>query len=156
MSGSTTTARRSAWLGNAPVPPSYPKKKHATGQARIKIDGRHRYLGRHGSPEWLEEFQRVLDEWRAAHLPATGERQGPNAGPAPTQAVGSIIDLCERFMAHSQQHYRNADGTPTTEVQAYRQSLPARVLPALPGSSWKLFDSSNQTQVGSESRVEMQ
>ena len=41
--------------------PSYCLHK-ATGQAYVTVDGRERYLGKHGSPESQEKYARVIAE----------------------------------------------------------------------------------------------
>ncbi len=49
--------------------PSYCRHK-ASGRAVVRIDGRDRYLGKYGSPESHEEYERSIAEWRA------GQRAG--------------------------------------------------------------------------------
>ena len=44
--------------------PSYCRHKHS-GRAVVRIDGRDHYLGRYGSPESHEEYERCIAEWRA-------------------------------------------------------------------------------------------
>lgn len=42
--------------------PAYPRKPHASGQARIKIKGRTYYLGTHGSKASIDEYERLRAE----------------------------------------------------------------------------------------------
>ena len=94
--------------------PPYPEKKHASGQARIKIHGRTVYLGVHGTPESWREYERLLSEWRLA------QTEGP--APAPGQSL-TVAEVCTRFMTHATSYYRHPDGTPTSELDGYRQGL---------------------------------
>lgn len=98
-----------------PPPPKYPKKPHASGQARIKYQGRTRYLGVHNSPESICAFETLLAEWR---------EQFGKGKDASEPAVGfTVADLCAAFMKHAERHYRHADGTPTTEIESFKQSM---------------------------------
>ena len=46
------------------TPPPYPKKPHASGQARVKLFGKTHYLGAHGSPASHAAYERLLVRWR--------------------------------------------------------------------------------------------
>ena len=51
-------------MRSRPAPPVVPAYRlhRATGQGRVTIRGRDYYLGRHGSPESLEKYRRLLVE----------------------------------------------------------------------------------------------
>src|SRR5258705_4406350 len=49
------------------TPPTYCLHR-AFGQAVVRIHGRDRYLGPHGSVESHERYERALAEWRAGQL----------------------------------------------------------------------------------------
>jgi hypothetical protein len=54
--------------------PSYCHHK-ATGQAVVRIDGKDRYLGKYGSQESRQEYDRLIAEWlwpTAAACPPPG------------------------------------------------------------------------------------
>jgi integrase len=97
--------------------PSYRRHKQS-GQAVVTLNdptGRRRdvLLGPYGSEESKAEYTRVLAEWQARHrgLP----------GPAPSDIT--VNEVLFRFWALVQEHYRRPDGTPTTEVENFRQTL---------------------------------
>lgn len=58
-----------------PQPKAVPAYKlhKATGQARVIIDGRHRYLGPFGSPESFERYARLVAERKSVLAPSPGE-----------------------------------------------------------------------------------
>jgi integrase len=97
--------------------PSYRRHKQS-GQAVVTLNdptGRRRdvLLGPYGSDESKAEYARVLAEWQARH------RSLP--GPAPADIT--VNEVLLRFWAHVPEHYRRPDGTPTTEVENFRQSI---------------------------------
>jgi integrase len=99
--------------------PSYRLHKQS-GQAVVTLpDGlrgrRDVLLGRHGSPESRAEYARVIAEWEA------GGRRTPAHASARSDL--SVNELLVRFWEHAEQHYRHADGTPTSELNNYRLSL---------------------------------
>ena len=51
-----------------PAIPKTPKYRlhKGSGQALVQLDGRRFYLGRHGSPESLERYHRLVAEWLAS------------------------------------------------------------------------------------------
>src|SRR5215217_4680849 len=99
---------------------SFPSYRHhkQSGQAVVTLNdptGRRRdvLLGPHGSPESKAEYARVIGEWQAS------QRSLP--GPAPADV--SVNEVLLRFWDHVEQHYRHPDGSPTTEVENFRQAL---------------------------------
>jgi len=71
-------------------------------------------LGRHGSPESHAEYARILAEWEATGRRAVGKATGSD----PT-----IHELSLRFWLYVKDHYRRPDGTPTSEVNEFRQTI---------------------------------
>lgn len=71
--------------------PAYPQKPHqASGQARVKIKGRHYYLGKHGSPESRKKYAALASQFASHGIP-----------PAPSKG-SSIEELAAAFLcAHS-------------------------------------------------------
>ena len=94
-----------------PRQPKYRKHK-ATGQAVVTIDGRDRYLGKHGSKDSRAEYDRLIAEWLV-----NGRQLRQDAGTI------TVAELIERFWAHVEKHYRKPDGTPTSERQWVRDAL---------------------------------
>lgn len=89
-----------------------------SGRARVRIGGRDVYLGRHNSPESLEEYRRLLTE----HF------ENP-ACPDPVIAQGieepwTVAQLAVKYDEFAKVHYVK-DGEPTDE--RYRAVIPPLV-----------------------------
>ena len=78
--------------------PSY--RKHVTGQATVRLNGRDIYLGAHGTRESRQQYDRVVAEWIAR-----GRRLTVEASDI------TIVELIAAFWDHAIEHYRRADGT---------------------------------------------
>jgi integrase len=108
--------------------PSYRLHK-PTGQAVVRLDGRDHYLGRHGTEASHEAYRRTIAEWLSRSASVT----------APASARSDQLDLTvnELILAFwtrfAEGHYRRPDGTPTGELDNYRDSL--RPLRRLYGST---------------------
>lgn len=88
--------------------PSYSLHK-ATGQARVRIDGKDVYLGKHGTPESRDRYDEVIREWQL--------RQGN------IDAVTfTVDDLALRYLRHAKAYYRK-NGEPTNEAQSIHAVL---------------------------------
>src|SRR5687768_2316338 len=88
-----------------------------TGRAFVTLNGKRVYLGKHGTHQSRDEYDRVVGEWIAA---------GRAAVPAEHEARGdgiTITVLIAGFWDHVQRYYRKPDGTPTSEVDNMRQAL---------------------------------
>jgi integrase len=91
--------------------PSY-RLYRRTGQAVVTIDGKDRYLGRHGSPESKAEYDRIIGEWLAR-----GRRSEE------TEPAGiSVNELCLAWLGHAETIYQR-DGVPTTELSRVKGVL---------------------------------
>lgn len=103
--------------------PSYRLHK-ASGQAVVTLDGRDHYLGRHGTSESNEEYDRLIAEW----LP--GRRQETKTDQVDGDVlVNELIDVYMDFVVT----YYVKNGKPTGERQAIKYSL--RPLSELYGDS---------------------
>jgi integrase len=94
------------------VNPKY--RLHAqSGQALVSIAGRQILLGKYGSPESREKYERVIFEWRASG------RQAPSR-----QAQDKTIsELLVSYREHVLRYYRHPDGRPTGEAATIRGAL---------------------------------
>jgi integrase len=99
--------------------PSYRLHK-PTGQAVVRLDGRDIYLGKHGTEESQEAYRRKIAEWLTAGTAAAPAGQG---GTMVSSAALTVSELIAAFWEHAERHYRHADGTPTTEIPNYRNTL---------------------------------
>ncbi len=101
--------------------PSYRLHK-VSGHAVVTIAGHDHYLGRHGSPESIDAYKRLISEWTAA---------GPAATAASTAVskAGADFRICELLAAyyeHADRYYVK-DGQPTGEAKNIKDAtrLPA-------------------------------
>lgn len=112
-------------------PPSYRLHK-PTGQAVVTLNGRDHYLGRHGTRESKDAYDRLIAEWltcgrnlpRPAPAPKPAPREQPapsrKASPSPPPAAASgpkIKDVLLAFLDHASMYYRGLDGEPTPELK---------------------------------------
>ena len=74
--------------------PSYRLHK-PSGQARVIINGEHVYLGKYGSSESQEKYDRVVAEWLAARRTPVGSQPGTPVSPT------TINDLILAFWHHA-------------------------------------------------------
>ena len=88
--------------------PAY-QHHRASGQARVRIDGKDRYLGEYDSPQSRELYEDAIHEWRI--------RQDTS------QVFITIDDLCLKFMDHAEVYYLHRDGTATGEAENLRHAL---------------------------------
>jgi integrase len=89
----------------------------ATGQARVRIDGKDHYLGEYGSPESRDQYEELVNEWFA--------RQGD------VSSVRLTIDeLALLYLKHAETYYVKS-GEPTSETDCIRAAL--RLLIAFAG-----------------------
>ena len=99
--------------------PSYRLHK-PTGQAVVTIrqaNGSRRdlYLGKHNSLDSRREYARVIAELTA----------NPTASQTTAQAASknTVDQMLLPFWRHVEQHYRDPDGNPTTEVKEIKVSI---------------------------------
>lgn len=98
------------------IVPSY-RLHRQSGQAVVTIyeDGRRRdiLLGRHGSPESKEEYERILARVRA-NLPA----RPFDTTPLPKNIT--VAEVLVAFLKYANSYYIGHDGKPTSETWEYR------------------------------------
>lgn len=88
--------------------PPYPRAPHPSGQARIRIDGRQLYLGKHASPESLSRYDELRGEWLRSK--------------SVDRATLTIDELALRFLKHAEAYYVKG-GRQTSEVHCIRAAL---------------------------------
>ncbi len=88
--------------------PAYIQHK-ATGQARVRIDGKRYYLGKYGTPESHNRYEELIQDW----LLKNGDT---------TKFTMTVDDLCLLFLEHAKQHYRKS-GKITSEISAIEVAL---------------------------------
>lgn len=110
--------------------PAYRLHK-ASGQARVILDGRHIYLGPHGSDESRERYARLIAERFTSPLPAAV----PSAPCEQATASGgplTVSELLVAYLRHARVHY-SRDGVPTKEFVSMKEA--SRTLRTLFGST---------------------
>lgn len=104
-----------------------PKYRHygPKNLAVVRIAGRDRYLGKYGSPESYERYDRLVAEWLVSR-----HQQPPGGFTAaiPTPRVATVNELVLAFWQHAKQRYVKS-GQPTSEIRSFRTALrPVRQL----------------------------
>jgi len=94
----------------------------ATGQAYAVLNGKYLFFGQYGTPEATQKYHQAIAEWMAA-----GKQLNP-----PPEAI-TINQVIASFWKHAQTYYVRPDGSPTYEVNNFRQAL--RPLAALYGDT---------------------
>ncbi len=94
--------------------PSY-RRHRASGQAVVTLNGRDHYLGPHGTKSSYDLYDRLIAEWLA-----NGRQHADCEPQAPTLTVEELIHA---YWKHAEGYYRRADGTPSSELDNYRQAL---------------------------------
>ena len=110
--------------------PSYSLHK-PSGRARVILNGQHLWLGKYGSEESLERYNRLVAELVASPA-AKALRQNQKWSTAGS-AAGSITitELCAAYLGHAETWYVK-DGKPTNQLPHVKQHL--RILRNLYGS----------------------
>lgn len=107
-------------------PPAYLRHK-ASGQAVVYLNRRTHYLGRHGSPESHEAYERLLAQWRAAHAARLHSSPFSAAGPL------TINELLLAYFRFAAGYYVGPNGERTNEFDEMRYA--AQPLRRLYGST---------------------
>lgn len=87
----------------------------ASGQARVRIDGRDFYLGKHGTPEAEERYRRLIAEWLSTN------RTSARPSEQPQQSL-TINELVLAYWRHAEVWYRKG-GKPTPELTILKTPL---------------------------------
>ncbi len=96
-------------------PPSYCRTvKKGRAYARAKLGGVWVSLGVYGSAESHQRFAELQAQWRAL------QEQGARPAASGLTVANLVADFFER---HALEHYRHPDGSPTSEIVEYRQSV---------------------------------
>jgi integrase len=80
-----------------------------SGQASVRIDGKDHYLGKHGTPESRENYDRLIARW------LTG-RHEPVPASVPAARALTVSEMILAFYRHAEGYYRDQDG-PTGELE---------------------------------------
>jgi integrase len=87
----------------------------ATGQAVVRLDGKDYYLGKYGTPQVQQRYDRLIAEWLA------GKRSRPVPGES---GNGFTVDeVLVRYWRWAESYYRDDDGRPARELENIRDAL---------------------------------
>ncbi|HYH69197.1 MAG TPA: tyrosine-type recombinase/integrase [Urbifossiella sp.] len=106
-------------MARTPAPvPTY--KKHPTNRtARTWVGGRYVTLGPWNSPESKAAFRRICAAVEASSPTTVAAQAAAHVAGNPV----TVNELILAFWEHVEDYYRRPDGTPTKEVDEYRQAL---------------------------------
>ncbi len=94
--------------------------------AVVRLDGRDHYLGRYGSPESRERYDRLIAQWLLAKRQPASRPKGVQGPHGDCQAT--VNELLLAFLRHATQRYVK-NGQPTSEIRSFRTALkPVREL----------------------------
>lgn len=88
------------------------RRHKASGRAYVEIEGRAHYLGKHGTREAQQAYERFVAEWLAR------EKR-----PAPPPQGACVSKVIAAYMMHAVAYYRSATGESTGESENMRDSL---------------------------------
>jgi integrase len=102
-----------------PKIPKYSLHK-PSGRARVIIDGRHIWLGKYGSDESVERYNRLV-----AEIAATPTGLSPSLPPKSLEPI-TVVEVLAAYLKHAEGYYVK-NGRPTVQVEvtkaAIRQAL---------------------------------
>src|SRR5438552_2747891 len=95
--------------------PAYCLHKQS-GRGLVVLNGRFVYLGKHGTPESLDQYDRVVGEWIAR-----GRQSELAANPATPDGRGGITvaEVAAAFLNHARGYYRDREGNPGGELENF-------------------------------------
>ena len=82
--------------------------KHSSGQARVVINGKAFYLGRHGSKASRQRYDAILAEWLASN-------RSPTYGLDPGQTT--IADLMLAYLRHAKSYYGSGQNSDYNRIR---------------------------------------
>lgn len=104
-----------------PKPKQWPPRPHAhkaSRQDRVKIDGRHVYLGPTGSEAAKQKYDEVIAEAEKRR-----DRERPPVQPDGVAATGlTVAEVIERYDRHAEVYYARG-GAPTKQLRRVRRAL---------------------------------
>jgi integrase len=104
-----------------------PKYRHYKPKdlAVVRLDGRDVYLGKFGSAESRTLYHRLVADWLVRKAVGPDEAPAAALGAARAEpAAPTVSELIAAFWTqHAEAHYRRADGTPTGELDNFRDAL---------------------------------
>ena len=87
-------------------------RSHSSGHARVVIEGETHYLGKHGSRESRQEYDRIVGDWLA---------NGRTLPLDPAQPI-TVTMLCNAYLKYAKQYYVK-NGKITDEVASIKVAI---------------------------------
>jgi hypothetical protein len=94
-----------------------------SGQAVVTLACHDHYLGQHGSSESQAAYDRLIAEWLSQGRRTAQSTPKPSSNPEDEPTGRTVSHLIYAFWQHAKGYCRKPDGTPTTEVDNFRQVL---------------------------------
>lgn len=94
----------------------------ATVQPVVRLDGRDKYLGKHGTPESPGQFQRLISEWRLQQVEREGQRRDATLEGTSVLRTILVEELIFRFRQFAKTYYVK-DGRPSNLLVCMKDSL---------------------------------
>jgi integrase len=96
-----------------------PKYRHYKPKelAVVRINGHDHYLGKYGSEESREKYNRLIAEWLTI-----GQAKAPTPADPPATAP-LVSEIILSFWKHAERYYRAPDGSPSLELENFRDAL---------------------------------
>ena len=95
--------------------PQYRLHKRS-GLARVRLNGRDIYLGKHGSPASHEKYDRIVAEWLSSGRATAGNT------PASHRRL-TVIEMLAAYWKHVRVYYVDKAGEPTSEQNTIKNAL---------------------------------
>jgi len=99
--------------------PSYPKRPHATGQARIVYQRKTYYLGKHGTEDSLARYNKLIAQLA---IGATPGGSATASAATPTNRSVSVYQLVDAHREWAATRYVK-NGKPTSEIKSFKAAL---------------------------------
>lgn len=94
----------------------------ATGQAIVRLSGRDNYLGKYGSAESHDKYQRLIAEWRLQQVEREGQRRDATLGGSAVLRTIPVEELIFRYWQFAKTYYVK-DGRPSKELLCMKDAL---------------------------------
>lgn len=109
-----------------PRPKKQPKYSlhKASGQAVVRINGKDRYLGKHGTADSHAKYARLIGEWHVEQDDPVAQARSEISGAATPPSISeiSVAEVLLAFWKHAVTHYVK-NGEPTSELGLMKSTI---------------------------------
>jgi len=91
-----------------------------TGQAKVRIEGKDIYLGKHGTEESRQRYDRIIDKWlRNGRTLGTTPKKQTTPTPVVVDEI-TVVELCARYLAYCKEPFGKPNGIHRTKQMIRR------------------------------------